>query len=260
MRCPASARASGEVVAAFGHAGEEHPDHQRASPGLASLGRSPGNRRRHSAALFVADHGLCFWRSPAKPPKAISSSPSRRRATRKACRASSRTAGHEVDVLAAAAREPRLCPHPLGRSLSPPVIQTQFCYRQLDRRVVVADMKLARRLLESEPLAPYYEYEDFRPGRTERRGASRAHPARCTTGLSIRAAPAAYRPRPTAIGRWSTNQLRVHGLQGLRVIDASIVPRMISASLNASTMMIADKASDMIRGKTRPAGGGQARR
>jgi choline dehydrogenase len=44
-------------------------------------------------------------------------------------------------------------------------------------------------------------------------------------------------------------QLRVHGLQGLRVVDASIMPRMISANLNASTLMIADKASDMIRGK-----------
>ena len=48
------------------------------------------------------------------------------------------------------------------------------------------------------------------------------------------------------------DQLRVHGLQGLRVIDASIMPRMISANLNASTMMIADKASDMIRGRKPP--------
>jgi choline dehydrogenase len=46
--------------------------------------------------------------------------------------------------------------------------------------------------------------------------------------------------------------LRVHGLQGLRVIDASIMPRMISANLNASTMMIADKASDLIRGRKLP--------
>ena len=37
--------------------------------------------------------------------------------------------------------------------------------------------------------------------------------------------------------------------QGLRVIDASIMPRMISANLNASTLMIADKASDLIRGR-----------
>ena len=48
------------------------------------------------------------------------------------------------------------------------------------------------------------------------------------------------------------DQLRVHGLQGLRVVDASIMPRMISANLNASTMMIADKASDLIRGRSAP--------
>jgi choline dehydrogenase len=48
------------------------------------------------------------------------------------------------------------------------------------------------------------------------------------------------------------DQLRVHGLDGLRVIDASIMPRMISANLNASTLMIADKAADMIRGRRLP--------
>jgi choline dehydrogenase-like flavoprotein len=47
-------------------------------------------------------------------------------------------------------------------------------------------------------------------------------------------------------------QLRVHGL---RVIDASILPRMIPANLDASTMMIADKASDVIRGGGAPANG-----
>ena len=36
------------------------------------------------------------------------------------------------------------------------------------------------------------------------------------------------------------------------MIDASIMPRMISANLNASTMMIADKASDLIRGRSAP--------
>jgi choline dehydrogenase len=56
------------------------------------------------------------------------------------------------------------------------------------------------------------------------------------------------------------DRLRVHGLQGLRVIDASIMPRMISANLNASTMMIADKASDLIRGRSVPEADASIRR
>jgi choline dehydrogenase len=44
----------------------------------------------------------------------------------------------------------------------------------------------------------------------------------------------------------------VHGLDGLRVIDASIMPTMLSANLNAATMMIAEKASDLLLGRTAP--------
>ena len=134
---------------------------------------------------------------------------------------------------------------------APPIIQTNYLVAELDRRVVVAGMKLARRLLASAPLAPYYAYEDF-PGpdvqsddeflaAATQRGTTTFHPG-CTCRMGPADAP------------WAVvdDQLRVHGLQGLRVIDASIMPRMISANLNASTMMIADKASDLIRGKSAP--------
>jgi choline dehydrogenase len=138
-----------------------------------------------------------------------------------------------------------------ARSADPfdaPIIQTNYLTAELDRRVIVAGMKLARRLLKSAPLAPYYAYEDF-PGEgvqsddeflaaATQRGTTTFHPG-CTCRMGPADAP------------WAVvdDQLRVNGLQGLRVIDASVMPRMISANLNASTLMIADKASDIIRGR-----------
>ena len=130
----------------------------------------------------------------------------------------------------------------------PPIIQTNYLVEELDRRTVVAGMKLARRLLASKPLEPYNEREDF-PGpdvQTDDEFLAAATQRATTTfhpGCTCRMGP--------ADSTWAVvdDQLRVHGLEGLRVIDASVMPRMISANLNASTMMIADRASDLIRGK-----------
>ncbi len=44
-------------------------------------------------------------------------------------------------------------------------------------------------------------------------------------------------------------QGRVHGMKGLRVVDASIMPLIITGNLNATTIMIAEKIADQIRGR-----------
>jgi choline dehydrogenase len=132
-----------------------------------------------------------------------------------------------------------------------PIIQPNYLAEEADRRVLLAGMKLARRLLASKPLSPYNDGEMF-PGpdvRTddELLGAAKE---RGTTTFHVmgtcRMGPASD---PTAV---VDDQLRVHGLEGLRVVDASIMPMMPSANINAATIMIAEKAADMIRGRPPP--------
>jgi choline dehydrogenase len=133
----------------------------------------------------------------------------------------------------------------------PPIIQPNYLVEESDRRVLLAGMKLARRLLKTPPLQPYYEREDFPGpqvqsdddllGAAKERGTTTFHPAG-----TCRMGPVSD---PMAV---VDDQLRVHGLDGLRVIDASIMPTMLSANLNAATLMLAEKTADVILQHTAP--------
>ena len=66
-----------------------------------------------------------------------------------------------------------------------------------------------------------------------------------------RAGQSVYHPTSTcAIGAVVDPQLRVYGVEGLRVCDASVMPTITRANTNAATIMIAEKGADLIRERT----------
>ena len=77
-----------------------------------------------------------------------------------------------------------------------PIIQTNYLAEEMDRRVVVAGMRLARRLLASAPLAPYYEREDFPGPACRPTTSSSPPPPSAPRPPSTPAAPAAWAPPP----------------------------------------------------------------
>jgi choline dehydrogenase len=129
-----------------------------------------------------------------------------------------------------------------------PVIQPNYLTDANDRWVLLAGMKLARRLLHTPELAQYFDCDEL-PGpevRTDDELMDYARQYGSTAYHLIGTARMGPQTDPTAV---VDDTLLVHGMQGLRVADASIMPSMPSANTYATTMMIAEKAADMIRGR-----------
>lgn len=129
-----------------------------------------------------------------------------------------------------------------------PEIQPNYLEDEEDRRVTVGAMKMARQLIHTHAMTPYVDYEEF-PGQQVQTDAELLEAARhcgSTTYHLMGTSRMGPDTDPTAV---VDHQLRVHGMENIRIIDASIMPTMMSANLNAATMMIGEKGADMVLDK-----------
>lgn len=127
--------------------------------------------------------------------------------------------------------------------LEPPSMRPNYLAAETDRICAVESIKYARRLATTDALKDYIEGE-YKPGALVQsddeildfargNGATIFHPSgTCKMGSD-----------PMAV---TDARLRVHGIDGLRVVDCSIMPTLVSGNTHAPVVMIAEKASDMI--------------
>ena len=124
-----------------------------------------------------------------------------------------------------------------------PAIHPNYLGAQRDRDTMVAGMKALRKIVQSPAMAQHIA-EEVEPGPAcasdedildyvRRRGSTVYHPvSTCRMGQDDKAVV--------------DERLRVRGFAGLRVIDASIMPAVVSGNTNAATIMIAEKGADMV--------------
>ncbi len=130
-----------------------------------------------------------------------------------------------------------------------PLIQPNYLSTEIDCRTLVKGIKIARQISMSEPLKNLIIAEHA-PGKDVNLDDDSA-----ILQWARETAVTIYHPTGTCkmgSDRFAVvdNRLRVHGMQGLRVVDASIMPLITSGNTNAPTFMIAEKAADMILEET----------
>lgn len=125
-----------------------------------------------------------------------------------------------------------------------PSIHPNYLSDERDHPVVVGGIKVARRIAASPSMTPHV-ISEFVPGTQFQSDAELLEAAR-------RYSQTIYHPTSTCkmgIDAMAVvdQRLRVHGVNGLRVVDCSIMPEIVSGNTNAPAIMIAEKAADMIR-------------
>jgi choline dehydrogenase len=120
-----------------------------------------------------------------------------------------------------------------------PLIQPNYLSAESDRRTAAQAIRITRQIVAQSALAPYHP-EEMRPGPAYQSEDDLARAAG-EIGTTI------FHPVGTAaMGSVVDQHLRVKGVDGLRVIDASVMPRITSGNTNAPVMMIAEKGAEMV--------------
>lgn len=128
---------------------------------------------------------------------------------------------------------------------APPDLQPNYLSTEPDRRAIVAGLKMARSLLAAEPMRQLVQAE-LLPGPDVQSDDEWLAFAR-QYGMTSYHLVGSCRMGPAGDAMAVVDpRLKVHGIEALRVVDASVMPTMPSANTAASTMMIAEKAADMI--------------
>ena len=130
--------------------------------------------------------------------------------------------------------------------LQAPEMQPNYLSTELDRRTAVAGLKAARAIAAAPAMQPYVKRE-VKPGPQDADDAALLEFCR-NNGATIfhPSGTCAMGPDP-ARGAVLDARLRVHGVAGLRVVDCSAMPTLVSGNTNAPAVMMAEKAVDMIR-------------
>jgi len=127
----------------------------------------------------------------------------------------------------------------------PPLLEPNYFSDETDRRILVEGLKLARRIAATPPLADFISSEHL-PGSDIRSDDEIEAYFREQGGcVSHQVGTCKMGDDPMAV---VDSRLRVRGLEGVRVADASIMPTLISGNTNAAAIMIGEKAADMIIG------------
>jgi choline dehydrogenase len=131
-----------------------------------------------------------------------------------------------------------------------PIVDPQLMSDPEDGATLLRGLKIARRISQSASFSRYRAVE-VQPGATSQDDES-------LLGYIRRASSTVHHPCGSCrMGPDASSvvdaQLRVHGIEGLRVADAAIFPTLVGGNTNAAVVMIAEKAADLIRGAAAPA-------